>query len=693
MSFTLKKISVLGVTNAKAWLRIHFRVFLAVALTLLIISVVYGNDLSITANESLQNEAFSYVLLLPFFVVFLLYLKKDVILGILALDRHVKTPRLRHVNELIGVILCLVALILYWYGSNTFYPLEYHVGSMPLFIMGLVVIFLNFRAAKALILPVFFLLFLVPIPSTFLSAAGGAMANFNTEIAYGVLKAFRLPISISTAYGAPTFLLSDATGQPASFTVDVPCSGIYSLVALVMIGAFLALILYTSVVKKIYVFIFGFSVFALLNLLRLITVVSAAYWLGEQMALVLHSFAGIVLIFFGMLLVLVFSEKILKIRLIFKSQAAEPCSACSVTQRKGPAFCNSCGAFLQKSLPPVSKATFAKLLLILLGCSVAVLSVSAPTFATANGQIELTANPSTQNAASVFPAMPNYTLSFLYRDTAYEQVAQQDASLMYAYYPQNATDLPIYVDVGVSGSISNLHNWEVCLISMQTSQGLSPLVNELDSHATQLLNDTPVIAQYLVFDSPEGYRQVTLYWYERVTFNTGLTVEQKYVRISLIIMAKTSSNYLPLEQELLVVGQQIAAKWESMTTQSLISLGVPALQALLVALIALIALTATAQQMAQQRKIGNNLKLFNSFASYKEKLVLQTVLEATNQNKHFATNDIFKNLQAHMGKPINQKRVLSILKTLEKYGLVYRMVTSVNNTPVLVWSVGNLPKP
>jgi hypothetical protein len=51
----------------------------------------------------------------------------------------------------------------------------------------------------------------------------------------------------------------------------------------------------------------------------------------------------------------------------------------------------------------------------------------------------------------------------------------------------------------------------------------------------QLLEGSQLIAKYLVFqDSEQNYTQLTLYWYESATFKIGATVQQKYVRISLI---------------------------------------------------------------------------------------------------------------------------------------------------------------
>lgn len=674
--------------NKAATVKIYYKHILSFALVLLSITIIYGNDFEILANEALQNEAFNHVLLLPFFAFFLFFLKKDVVNATLTLDKHRKQTSRKYVNEIMGVALCLVAFLIYWYGSYTFYPLEYHIISLPIFLAGVTLILLNPRALIMLISPILFLLFLIPLPATLLYTVGGAMANFNTQVSYAAISALGLPVTLSTSYGAPAILLSTSSGNPVTFAVDVPCSGIYSVIAFAMFATFLALVSSASVFKKFLMFAFGFFVFAVLNIVRIIAIVSVGYWFGEETALfVFHSVAGLLLIFVGMLLILVLSEKILKIQILIEPKKQQPCPKCKSNLLKLTNFCSNCGRFLSKPFQSVSKTTFLKLLLLVLGCSIVVLTIRAPTFTTAQGSIELSSTADWQNSTNVFPEISGYTLSFLYRDTEFEKIARQDASLVYAYFPVNISCSVLYVDVGVASSISNLHSWEVCFIALQTAQGQYPLVNVLDSRDIQLLQDAPLIARYLVFESPDNYTQVTLYWYEKATFKTGLSVEQKYVRISLIILTQNSEEYPELEEELLAAAQLIAAAWEPLKTQALISFAVPAQQVLLAVSIAFLAVTITTQHFSERRKTSNNLKLFNNFASSKEKLVLQTLLELGKEKKHVTTSDIVENVKEQVGRAMSSKKVLSVLNTLEEYGIIRTTVVSVGNAPVLVWKV------
>jgi len=667
-------------------IKTYYQHILSAALIMLLVLIVYGRDLEILLNEALQSEALSHVLLIPFFAGFLLYLKKDMVKASLALEKLRKKTKTQYLDEVIGIALCLIAFLLYWYGSHTFYPLEYHLLSIPIFIMGITLILFNLKALITLIFPILFLLFLTPPPTEFMYTIGGTMANFNTQASYTLLKTLGLPVTLTSSYGPPTIALTTSAGQSLSFSIDLPCSGIYTFIAFAMFAAFLALIASAPVSKKAGVFILGFFIFEILNIVRITTIVSVGYWFGEEVAMfIFHTVAGLLLIFIGMLLILFVAEKILKIQVLPTPQEQSPCPKCKTSLKNFESFCLNCGKFLSSLPGKISQRFWVKLFLLLLGCSAVTLSIHAPTFVIAQGAIEVTSSSSWENATNVFPQIPNYQLKFLYRDTNYEKIARQDASLIYAYFPANKSSATVYVDLGVANSISNLHSWEVCLVAWQTAQGHYPLVSVLDSRDIQLLEDVSIIARYFVFESPQNYTQITLYWYEKGTFNMGMTVVQRYVRISLIILTRDSTNYQKLEDELLTLGQIIASHWEPLKSQSLVSLGVPAQQLLLALSMAFIIFTKTVQHSNEWRKKTNNQRIFSKFASKNEKLVLQTTLDLIKEKKAIETREINAAIKKRIGKSMKFDKLRDILRYLEEYGFIKKDVVSVKNKPKLVW--------
>jgi len=194
----------------------------------------------------------------------------------------------------------------------------------------------------------------------------------------------------------------------------------------------------------------------------------------------------------------------------------------------------------------------------------------------------------------------------------------------------------------------------------------------------------------LVFENPDNSTQVTLYWYEKATFNTGITVTQKYVRISLMILTRNSTKHKQFEDELLIFGQHIASYWEPLKTQSLVSLGVPTLQLLLVLSIALAVFTKVVQYSNEWRKKTNNLKIFNKFAPTEEKLILQAIIDLAKDKKVMETRDISEAIKRRIKKSMEFEKLRNTLNHLEEYGFIKRDIVSVKNRPRLIWKTGVL---
>ncbi|MEM3824269.1 MAG: exosortase/archaeosortase family protein [Candidatus Bathyarchaeia archaeon] len=652
-------------------------------LMLLLFFIVYWRDLEVLANEALNAEALSHVFLMPFFIGYLFYQRKESAKASIAIEVFQKKSRTRYLDALVGFSLCLMAFLLYWYGSYTFYPLEYHMLSLPIFAAGVVLVLFNFNMLRALLLPILFLFFLVPLPSESMYTLGGALANFNTQASYALLKALGFPVTLSYSYGAPTINLA-TSAESTSFSIDLPCSGIYTLIAFAMFATFLALIVSGPFWKKMAIFLLGFPVFEVLNILRITAIISVAAFFGEEIAMtIFHSVAGLILVFVGMMLTLFMSEKFLKIKFTTKRHDAPSCPKCTTSRKALEGFCLNCGKFLNSLRWKPPQIFWMKLIILLSIFSTISLSVNAPVFAITRETIQVTSG--WEDAANILPQLPQYHLECLGRDTRYEQLAKQDAAITYVYIPTNISIPVVYALISVASSISNLHSWEVCLITWRTAQGQYPLANVLDSRDVALLGET-LIARYLVFqDLEQNYTQVTLYWYERATFRIGGTIQQKYVRISLLILTDEPANYPQHEDYLLDFGLKIAHHWEPIKSQSLVSLGVPAQQTLLVALTAFIAATKITQYTSELRKRSNNLKIFNHFATPEDKLVLQAITELSKEKKTTTTKNINLAIKNKIGRFMKFERLMERLNHLQDYGFIKRGMVFINNKPFLIW--------
>jgi hypothetical protein len=75
----------------------------------------------------------------------------------------------------------------------------------------------------------------------------------------------------------------------------------------------------------------------------------------------------------------------------------------------------------------------------ILAVVVMLLSIQTPVFALTQGPAQVIYETPTgievDTTNSMLPEIPGYTLNYIYRDTAFEELAGQDASVVYAYNP------------------------------------------------------------------------------------------------------------------------------------------------------------------------------------------------------------------------------------------------------------------
>lgn len=153
---------------------------------------IYFQDLTIIANDAIQGDLTSYILAIPLLFVYLIYRKRQMLKAAVSLDTISPNRKQTYTRETVGFLLCLIAFLLYWHGSYTFYPLEYHIMSLPLFTAGLILIIFNTKTLRVLAFPIAFLLFITPPPTEIASIAGASVATFSSDVSYNILKTIGL---------------------------------------------------------------------------------------------------------------------------------------------------------------------------------------------------------------------------------------------------------------------------------------------------------------------------------------------------------------------------------------------------------------------------------------------------------------------------------------------------------------------
>jgi len=659
---------------------------LKIIAVLLATLAIYHQDLTIIGNEAVRSELMGHILIIPFLFSYMLYRKRKMLKTVIPFETSDLRGKIFFTHELFGVTLCLLAFLSYWHGSYTFHPLEYHMASLPLFVAGCTLIIFNTQTLKVLALPIAFLLFLIPPPLEIIYTAGTNLSTFNSQAAFTILKAIGLPVSQATNYGTPAILLENSEGLPLTITIDIACAGIYSLTGFTIFAAFAAYVTRGVTWKKAAMFLAGFPLIYCLNITRIIIIVLIGYYHGMEIAMqAFHLFGGWILTFLGTLLLLFLSEKILNIQ-IFREKSKTSCPKCSQSAEKEENFCIACGRLLKNFDSKISKRDLCKIVALLISASLIALP-AVPVFALTEGPAEVIIQSAgnEQESTQILPEIPEYTLQFIQRDMRFEEIAKQDASLIYAYLPTEGSKTKIWVTIEIAGTGSSLHRTETCLITFPQTLGHQPRVTQLDLREVHLLQNPLVIGRYFACQETKSKKiQVYLYWYENAIFNTDSGLQKKYAKISLIAFTHNPEALSKIEEQLLPLGEEIVNYWKPIKSWSWIALEIARNgSSFITVTIAFLGIMKGGQVIRNQKEKKSNLKAYNKLAS-REKLILQAAYQAAKEEKP-TINAIATAYHKLANEPIQPILLLEKLSEAEEASLVKSEIISQNDEPVLIW--------
>lgn len=176
--------------------------------------------------------------------------------------------------------------------------------SMVLLLAGAVIYFYGFFVFKELIFPLFLLLFMIPIPAQIYSKLTIPLQLFVSNVSVNISSLFGIPI-----YREGNVIhLSDRTLQ-----VVQACSGLRSMVSLLVLSAILGYFALRSNILRIILFFSGIPTAILVNIIRVLFLVLAFHYLNFDLTEgITHTVFGII-IFFLALIFIFFIKGILSI--------------------------------------------------------------------------------------------------------------------------------------------------------------------------------------------------------------------------------------------------------------------------------------------------------------------------------------------------------------------------------------------
>jgi exosortase B len=208
----------------------------------------------------------------------------------------------------------VIGLLLYVVGRSQSIQVA-ELGSFIVLLMALLLLGWGSRALRAQWFPIFFMLFMVPLPGALVATLTMPLKMAVSYMAELILYTAGYPIARSGVIlqiGQYQLLVADA------------CAGLQTLLTLEALGLFyLNVVRHTAVLRNVMLAMFIIPISFTANVIRVISLTLITYYFGDEAGQgFLHGFAGMVL--FISALILILAVDTLLQRLVARRAAAQP---------------------------------------------------------------------------------------------------------------------------------------------------------------------------------------------------------------------------------------------------------------------------------------------------------------------------------------------------------------------------------
>jgi exosortase len=480
--------------------------------------VAYYQDFIQVFNLALSSEETQYILLVPVFTVIFFYIKRRAFL----IQRRNTIPQ-----DLIGISLCITAILTYVWGSYSIYSLQLHLLSLPIVFAGITLLLFGTDALKITIFPIALLAFLSPLPVLFMHSYGSYLTNFLAQAVSFVLGPF-MPIELSLI---PMTTLSSVSvgGEPLAFTIGAACAGINFLVSFLFLSLVFGYLAIGSIGKKTILIILSIFLAFSLNIFRIALMLVIGRFYGMESALgFFHLPGGMILLSLGSLLILVLGSKMLRFPFFEKTGTKkEHCVSCNQEND----ICITCGRI---NRGPKVKINWKRLGIIVLFLIIAADIIVLASTATYNSAIvgeeaAINLNTSTGSFQS-FQELTGYQAKFTYRETPAEHALKLTYVGHYFLTRNGITTGSTEAILEVADIQSKFHTWEGCLHYQSI-----PINIERTEYSTFEDGNNLVIIETITADAPTTNQQIIVtYWFDSLYLKLDEVSNVYAVKISLI---------------------------------------------------------------------------------------------------------------------------------------------------------------
>lgn len=202
----------------------------------------------------------------------------------------------------LGWSLLLFGALLFAFGtSQQIYMFQ--VGSQIVVLAALLLLFRGATALKIAWFPLFFLIFMIPLPEALVAAVTAPLKSAVSSVATNLLYMLGYPVGRSGVV---------MTVGPYELLVADACAGLNSMFTLEALGMlYMNLMNYTSVARNVLLALLLVPISFAANIVRVMILVMVTYHFGDEAGQgFVHGFAGMVL-FMVALVIMLFVDKLL----------------------------------------------------------------------------------------------------------------------------------------------------------------------------------------------------------------------------------------------------------------------------------------------------------------------------------------------------------------------------------------------
>ncbi len=696
----------------------NITVSVKVGILLAVTIILYKQDLFLVFSKSFSFAATTvnnYIFIIPFLIAYVLY-RKQRILRFVASSRDKRRSVVGR-DQVIGITLCAIAILMYLYASSGLYAVENHLLSLPIFVSGATILLFNIKTFRHSLFAIALLASLQPPSNEIIAELAADLSWMTSVIVQALLNTFGMHLELQATLGAPALLLEKSGGVKFPFYVGEPSSGVYSTLGLSLFAFFVAYLIRGPIWKRAVIFVSGFPLFFILNVVRIAAIISLWDGFGEGVSESFHTIGGSLMVVVGTLVVLLIGEKIFKLTILAQPAKTEPCTVCEKNLGRPESFCLFCGRLLQQLQANFDRSSILAIAaLVLIGGLANAANVGTNATAANVGTNATAANVGTNATAGsflnldissikgpetkiFFPNITGWDIEYSYRDSLVEKILREDAALAYMFTARDSNSSTTFVTPVLFGSVeisNGGHTWENSLITYPSRVG-RPIATVIELSDVYISGDEK--ARFFVFKRPDSdVTEATLFWFETVQLRSGSSYEIKNILISLWSypeqlagsgLIKGTDDIKGIKSIYLSLARPIKAYWDQTTfglkaKSAVNSLMTQHIYTLLSAVVLPASLVSARYQIKASLLRHANRKMYERLALGEEKLIFEATLDAIQKGK--STGKLIANSYRRLtNTTINESKLLEKLELAREVGLLEIDVLSSYDKPLLVW--------